>query len=197
MIRAGFTIENPLTKSRTVILESDAETQGMGWLLEVHCQPHMPPDIAEHMHLTWTETFEIISGTAHYKLNGVQKTAQAGDKIVMPPRQTQVHPWNSGETELVYRQRDHFEKADPQAVQDVMGAFATLAGLAREGKVDAKGQPKNPLQLAATARLLGQYGGYDTRLPISVQNFLAATVGRLAMLLGYKAVYSRYVGDSQ
>jgi hypothetical protein len=58
MIRAGFTIENPMTKSCTVVLESDAETNGMGWL------------------------------------------------------------------------------------QDVLGVFATRAGLAREGKVDKNGRPK-------------------------------------------------------
>ncbi len=30
MIRAGFTVENPLTHARTIVLESDVETQGMG-----------------------------------------------------------------------------------------------------------------------------------------------------------------------
>ena len=33
MIQAGFTFEHPTTKTRTVALESDAETNGMGWLL--------------------------------------------------------------------------------------------------------------------------------------------------------------------
>jgi mannose-6-phosphate isomerase-like protein (cupin superfamily) len=152
MIRAGFTIENPTTHSRTIVLESDLETQSMGWLLETHCVPKAPPDIAEHMHLTWTETFEIISGTAYYKLNGVQKTAQAGETIVMPPGQWQVHPWNADETELVYRQRDHFGQANPQAMQEVLGVFATLASLAREGKLDRQGRPKDPLQMAITLR---------------------------------------------
>src|SRR5262245_14494833 len=132
MIRAGFTIENPTTNSRTIVVESDLETKGMGWLLEVHCPAGAGPDIAEHYHKDWIETFEIISGTAHYKLNGVQKIAQAGEKIVMPPGQLQVHPWNAGEGEMVYRQEDRFAKADPQAVQDVLGVFATLAGLTRE-----------------------------------------------------------------
>jgi len=195
MIQAGFTIENPITKSRTVVIESDKETNGMGWLLEVYCVPKSKPDIAEHFHLTWTETFEIISGSAHYKLNGVQKTAQAGEKIVMPPGQLQIHPWNAGETEMVYRQRDEFEQPNHQAVQDVLGVFATIAGLAREGKVDNKGLPKNPLQLAITLRTLSKYGGYDASLPISVQNFLASTLGWLAEVLGYKAVYPQYVNE--
>jgi len=193
MIRAGFTIESPLTKSRTTVLESDGETGGMGWLLEVHCPPKAGPDIAEHLHLSWTESFEIVSGTALYKLDGVQKTAQAGEKIVMPPGHPHIHPWNGGDTPLVYRQRDRFAQANPAAVQDVLGVFATVAGLAREGKVDSMGRPKNPLQLTATLRTLSQYDGYDASLPIPAQKFLAATLGWLANALGYRAVYPRYV----
>lgn len=195
MIRAGFVIENPMTTSRTIVIESDVETNGMGWLLEVHTAPQTPPDIAEHLHLTWTETFEIISGSAHYKLNGVQKTAQAGEKIVMPPGQLQIHPWNAGKTAMVYRQRNQFEQPDPQAVQEVLGVFATVADLARQGKVDKRGRPKNPLQLAVMLRTLSAYGGYDASLPIPVQNFLAATLGRLAEALGYKAIHSQYVNE--
>lgn len=195
MIRAGFTIENPLTHSRTTVLESDLETNGMGWLLEVRCPPRARPDVAEHLHLTWTETFEILAGTAAYKLDGVEKKAQAGETIVMAPGKKHIHPWNAGETELVYRQRDQFDRANPEAVQVVLGVFATLAGLAREGKVDGLGRPRNPLQLAITLRTLSEYGGYDASLPIPVQDFLAATLGSLARRSGYRAVYPAYVNE--
>jgi quercetin dioxygenase-like cupin family protein len=186
-------MENPLTQSRWLILESDTETNGMGWTLEIRCVPQAGPDILEHLHLTWTETFEIISGVAHYKLDGVQKTAMAGDTIVMPPRQPHIHPWDAGDTEMVYRQVSKFEQANPPAVQDVIGVFATLFGLAREGKVGKRGLPRNPLQFAATVRTLTRYEGYDVRFPILMQDFLAATLGRLAEALGYKGVYPQYV----
>ena len=42
MIHAGFVIESPLTQSRTVVLESDAETNGTSWLLEITCPPDTP-----------------------------------------------------------------------------------------------------------------------------------------------------------
>lgn len=193
MIHAGFVIESPQTRSRTIVLESDVETGGTHWLLEVHCQPKTRPDIAEHLHLTWTETFEIVEGTAHYKVGGVQKTAQVGERFVVSPGQLHVHPWNAGEGNLIYRQRSDFGRSDPSAVQDVLGVFATIAGLAREGKVDGRGFPKHPLQLAATLRTLSKHGGYDASLPIPAQNFLAATLGRLAEALGYKGVDPRYV----
>lgn len=193
MIRAGMTIENPITKSRTLILEAEAETQGNGWLLEVHCPPQAGPDIAEHLHLTWTETFEIVSGAAHYKLNGAQKTIQAGETVVMSPGQLQIHPWNAGDTPLIYRQRNHFGQPTPGAVGEVLGVFATVADLARAGKVDAAGRPKDPLQLAVTVKLLGKYGGYDASLPIPAQKFVAATLGTLANALGYRAVDPKYI----
>ena len=92
MIRTGFTINNPITNSKTVVLESDLETNGMGWLLELSTEPGAKPDIAKHLHLDWTETFEILSGTAHYKHNGVQKIARAGEKFVVRPREHHIHP---------------------------------------------------------------------------------------------------------
>jgi hypothetical protein len=54
--------------------------------------------------------------------------------------------------------------------------------------VDGQGRPKNPFQLAVTLKTLGKHGGYDAALPIPVQKFLAATLGRLAEALGYRAV---------
>ena len=105
-----------------------------------------------------------------------------------------MHPWNAGDSPMVYRQRDVFAQPSAAAVQDVLGVFATVAGLARLGKVNRQGLPKNPLQLAATARTLGKYEGYDARLPIPIQKFLSATLGRLAELVGYRGVYPQYVG---
>jgi len=192
MICAGFTIDSPLTKSHLIVIESDVETKGMGWLLEIHCVPNATSDVPEHLHATWTETFEIVSGSAHYSLDGIQKTIRAGEKFVVLPGHRHIHPWNAGDTEMVYRQRDNFEQASPGAVQDVLGVFATRADLARGGKVDSQGRPKNPLQLAVTMRMLNKYGGYDARVPILVQNLIGGTIGRFAGLLGYNAVDSKY-----
>ena len=192
MIRAGFTIDSPLTKSHLIVIESDVETKGMGWLLEIHCVPNAPSDVPEHLHQSWTETFEIVSGSAHYSLDGIQKIVKAGEKFVVMPGHRHIHPWNAGDTEMVYRQRDNFEQPSSGAVQDVLGVFATRADLAREGKVDSQGRPKNPLQLAVTMRTLNKYGGYDARVSIFMQNIIGGSLGRFAELLGYKAVDSQY-----
>jgi len=188
-------MESPRTGTRTVILKGDSETNGNGWELELHCLPNAGPDIAEHLHLGWTERFEIVSGSAYYKLDGVRNTARAGESFVVQPRHLHVHPWNAGETQMVYRQIDKFDHPSPQAVQDVLGTFATITGLTREGKVAHHGRPKNIVQLAATMRTLNKHGGYDAKPSIGAQNFLSATLGRLAEMLGYRAVYARFVGD--
>jgi mannose-6-phosphate isomerase-like protein (cupin superfamily) len=193
MIKANFIIDNPLTNSKTKVIESDQETKGMGWLLEVICQPNAKPDIKEHIHLSWTETFEIISGEAFYKLNGTERRASTGESFTVTPGQKHIHPWCAGNVPMVYTQKNEFGKHSPDAVQEVLGVFATVAGLAREGKVNKDGLPKNSLHLAATLRTLAKHGGYDTSIPIGATNFASATLGKLAELLGYKGVYSRYL----
>jgi mannose-6-phosphate isomerase-like protein (cupin superfamily) len=192
MIRPGFTITNPRTGSRTIVLESDAETGGMSWLLEVHCRPNTAPDISAHRHVAWTERFEVVSGTAHYTVDRTQQTIGAGESFVVSPNQRHVHPWNAGKTDLVYRQRSDFGSPSPEAVQEVLGVFATLADLARANRVDRRGLPKNPLQLAATLSTLTRHGGYDAALPAIVQDVIAATLGGLAVRLGYHGVDPRY-----
>lgn len=191
MIRAGFTINNPLTKSRTIVLESDAETQGTGWLLEVHGASGSGPDIVEHFHKDWVEQFDLISGTAYYSLAGVQHTLHAGESFVVQPGQRHIHPWSAGSEPIVYRQRNNFGRATPEAVQDVLGVFATTAALAGQGKVDAAGRPKNPLQLAAALKVLVRHGGYDASLPVGAQHVIAATLGNLAEALGYRGADKR------
>jgi mannose-6-phosphate isomerase-like protein (cupin superfamily) len=197
MIHAGFVIENPITRSRIHVIESDAETAGKGWLLEVTCVPGAPPDVVEHVHKTWTETFTILSGSAHYSVEGAKKTASAGESYSVQPGQRHVHPWNAGDVPLVYRQRDVFASPSAEAVQDTLGVFATNAVLAREGKVDVRGVAKNPLQLAATLRTLNKHGGYVTEVPAGVQDAVGATLGRLAEAMGYRGVYPQFVNEQK
>lgn len=197
MIHSGFVIENPITHSRIHVIEGDAETAGKGWLLEVTCVPSAPPDVVEHLHKSWTETFTILSGIAYYSVAGVQKTASAGDSFTVLPGQRHMHPWNAGDVRLVYQQRNVFASPSAEAVQDTLGVLATNAVLAREGKIDGRGVAKNPLQLAATLRTLNKHGGYVTELPAGVQNAISATLGRLAEAIGYRGVYPRFVNEQK
>lgn len=193
MIRAGFTFEHPATKTRTVVLESDAETNGMGWLLEVTRTSKLGSDLGEHLHQTWTETFEIIKGTANYKLDGIEKIAKAGESFIVESGHFHVHPWNATDEELVYRQRDHFARSSPEAVQDILGIFATRTGMARDG-IRLKGFAKLLFQ-SATIRTAIRHGNYVASPSMAMQKVLAFTLGVLGELLGYKAVDAKYVSE--
>lgn len=72
---------------------------------------------------------------------------------------------------MVYRQTNEFARRSPEAVDDVIGVFATLNGLTREGKVGRRGLPKNSLQFAATLRTLVKHEGFDASVPIPPSGF--------------------------
>ena len=197
MIKAGFETTEPRTGTRTRVIEGAAETDGMGWLIEVTCPQGAPPSILEHVHMDWVEEFEILEGSAAYRLDGVEAAAQKGDTILMPAAQPHVHPWNTGTGDMIYRQTNRFARRSPEAVDEVLGVFATLNGLSLEGKVGRKGLPKNPLQFAATLRTLVKHEGFDAAVPVPLQRILSSTLGRLAEAVGYRAVYPRFVAPPQ
>src|SRR6478672_4337761 len=152
MISPGFETTDPFTKTRTVVMKGAREMAGRGWVIEVHCPEGAAPAVTAHVHRTWTETFEILQGSAACRLGDKELKLAAGESIVMPPNVVHVHPWNVGSGEMVYRQTNDFGASTPEAVDDVLGAFATINGLAREGRIGKRGMPKNLLQLVATGR---------------------------------------------
>lgn len=193
MIRAGFTFEHSITKTRTVVLEAARETRDMGWLLEVSRYSAAGSDLGEHLHQTWTETFEIFKGTAKYSLDGTEGTAKAGESFVVEPGHFHIHPWNADEQELVYRQRTRFDRPNPAAIQDILGIFATRTGMIRDG-IRLKGFAKVLMQ-SATIRMATKHGNYVAKPSMAAQKLVAATLGLLGELLGYKAVQAKYVGE--
>jgi hypothetical protein len=94
---------------------------------------------------------------------------------------------------MVYRQTNEFGVSRPETVDDILGAYATLHGLAREGRLGKNGMPRNPLQLLATGRAYAKHGSFDAGMPIPLQVLLTGTLGRVAEALGYRAVYARYL----
>jgi mannose-6-phosphate isomerase-like protein (cupin superfamily) len=193
MISPGFETTDPVTQTRTVVVQGARETSGRGWVIEVHCPQGAAAEFMAHLHRTWTETFEVLQGSAACQLGAKELRLAAGESIVIPPNVAHVNPWNVGSSEMVYRQTNDFGASTPEAVDEILGAFATIHGLAREGRIGKKGLPKNPLQLVATGRAYTKHGSFDVGMPIPLQVVLTATFGRLAEALGYRAVYDRYL----
>jgi mannose-6-phosphate isomerase-like protein (cupin superfamily) len=193
-IEAGFETTDPITGTRLVVVKGARETAGRGWVIEVHCPEGAAPAILTHLHRTWTETFEILEGVATCRVGTEEHRLERGESIVVPPGVTHLHPWNTGSGGMVYRQTNEFGSSTPEAADDVLGVIATINGLAREGRIDRRGLPRNPLQFAATLRTLTKHGSFDAALPMMLQSGLSATLGRLAEAFGYRGVYDRYLG---
>ena len=64
------------------------------WVIEVHCPEGAAPAIMAHLHRRWTETFEILQGSAACRRGAEERRLAAGESIVMPPNVPHVHPWN-------------------------------------------------------------------------------------------------------
>jgi len=179
MIRTGDTIENPVTGERMRFVEASDVTGGVYTLIELTLAPNGFVAMA-HMHPYQTETFEIVSGSVGFKVDGETVTAEAGDVVVVEPGQGHKF-WNAGDTEAVFR-----TEVRPSLNFEAM--VKTMYALAADGKTNRKGMP-NPLRLAVIARAYFD----DVRLPfppVALQRFglaLGAPVGRLA---GYQATYA-------
>ena len=180
MIRAGDTIENPVTGERIVFRQTSAETNGEAVVIECYVRPSGFVAKA-HVHPSQTERFEILEGSLMFRLDGQELAAEPGERILV--RAGMKHQfWNAGDGEARFR-------CEIRPALDFEQLIETMFTLAQAGKTNRKGMP-NPLRLAVIAR-----AHFDTvRLPFPpawMQRLglaLGAPVGRL---LGYRATYER------
>ena len=178
MIRAGDTIENPVTGERLVFTATSAETGGEYVRFECFVEPSGFV-AAAHLHPLQEELFEIVEGSVTFKVNGKELPTQPGDRVLVPAR-TPHQFWNAGEATARFvcevRPALQFEQL-----------IETMFSLAEDGKVNKKGMP-NPLRLAVIAR--HHFG--DVRLPFPpawIQRLVLAFGAPLGRMLGFKPTY--------
>src|SRR5579859_6666135 len=98
MIRAGETIYNRVTGVRLTVCKTQEQTKGDGfeveYIIDADSEGRDVNNVWPHLHMWWTETFEILSGSGRYSLEGYQYDVKAGDVITFPPEQAHKHPWN-------------------------------------------------------------------------------------------------------
>jgi quercetin dioxygenase-like cupin family protein len=166
----------------TELLETAAMTNGQ----YVRARTVFGPNgirVPSHLHADQDETYEVISGTLTYVLNGKKQLAPPGTTVHLPrgiPHQ-------------------HFsEGPEPAATIQTMkpaGDFdfvlETLLGLGSEGRLRGPdffvqgmvmiGRMKSPVMLAV--------------IPIWLQRAIARVFTPVAELFGYHAVYKRFSGE--
>jgi quercetin dioxygenase-like cupin family protein len=177
MIKAGDTIENPVTGEKMTFLVTGNETAGQLLQIEMAVRP-AGFVAAEHVHPLQQERFLIKAGEITLRIAGNEQHYKAGDEVTIPAGTPHVW-WNSGKEELrvvlEFRPAGRFD-------QFITSFFA----LAHAGKTDARGLPRNLLQLAVTFRAYRDVI-YGTRPPLAVQKVLFAVLDPVGRFVGYRA----------
>ena len=178
MIRAGDTIENPITGERLVFRKTSRETGGQAVVIETFVQPNGFV-AAAHVHPSQEERFEVLRGSVGFKIGGKKLVAGPGQRLTVPAG-TPHKFWNAGDDEA------HFVCEVRPALQ-FESLIETMFALAADGKTNRKGMP-NPLRLAVIAN-----AHFDTvQLPFPpafLQRFGLALGAPLGKALGYGPVY--------
>jgi quercetin dioxygenase-like cupin family protein len=179
MAKAGEELLNPVTGLRTVFRKTAEETGGEllqdDWIGEPGWTTG--PD---HVHPRQEERFEVLSGRLGLRADGIERVHGVGDVVVVSAGSPHT-AWNAGDDEV-------HVLVDFRPALRTETAFETLAGLARDGKTNEVGAPRNPLRLALVLRHF-EDEVYFVRPPLAVQRVIFGVLARVARLLGYRAEY--------
>lgn len=180
MAKAGDELVNPVTGLRTVFRKTGRDTGGELLRVDWIGSPGWTTG-PDHVHPLQEERFEVLSGRLGLRVKGVERVLAEGEAVVAPPGSAHA-AWNAGDDEVVHALVD-FRPALRTEI-----AFETLAGLARDGKTNGAGAPRNPLLLALVLR---EYEReiYFVRPPLGVQRVIFGALATVARLLGYHAEY--------
>jgi mannose-6-phosphate isomerase-like protein (cupin superfamily) len=180
MIRAGESIENPVTGERIVFQETSRDTNGEAVVFETFVKPEGFV-AAAHIHPKQEERFEVLSGTLGLKVGDEEIVAGPGDTLTIPAGVPHRF-WNAGGDEARFR-------CEARPALQFEQLLETMFALAAAGKTNKKGMP-NPLRVAVIAR-----AHFDVvRLPFPpalVQRLGLAVGAPLGRLVGYRASYVR------
>src|SRR2546423_12412552 len=95
MIRAGDTIQNPVTGERITFLATSRDTDGEAVVIEAVVQPKGFV-AAAHVHPFQTERFAVVDGTLGLKVGRTKQTLHRDEGAVVEPG-TPHRFWNAGE----------------------------------------------------------------------------------------------------
>jgi quercetin dioxygenase-like cupin family protein len=178
----GDVYVNPASGERAVIRVGPEDSEGKRLVVDLYLRPRGGMT-GKHYHPTIHERFSVVSGSITFTLDGVQRVADAGETVDIPPGR--VHDfWNSGETEALAR-------VEVEPGERFMEMIQNGFGLAQDGKTDAKGMP-NLLQISLFAQEFDDVIRY-VQPPPAVQRVLFAVLAPIARWRGYRGSYPEYL----
>ena len=143
MAKAGDELVNPVTGLRTVFRKTAQETSGELLQVDWIGSPGWSTG-PDHVHPRQEERFEVLSGRLGLRADGIECVHGVGDVIVVLAGSPHAVR-NAGDDEV-------HVLVDFEPALRTERAFETLVGLARDGKTNRAGAPKNPLQLVLILR---------------------------------------------
>jgi quercetin dioxygenase-like cupin family protein len=166
-------LENQATGERIVFRRTTEETGGEALEYELFFKPQGFL-VREHLHPGQSERHEVLSGKLGLHLGGEDRVLEPGDAVVVPAATPhRLFPVGDEPVQAL------FELRPALRTEQLLETFVRLA---REGKVDGKGNPR-PFELALIAREF-EPEGYATKPPLAVQHVLLAPLAWLAKLFG-------------
>ena len=172
------TVRNPLINDEVTFLRTARETNGEYTFVRVVLAPGGGNEL--HFHTTYAEEFETIEGELTIECDGQTVQLGPGERVSAPIRSRHLFA-NRSDRPVTFlaliRPARHFEET-----------IRIVYGLARDGKVNAAGLPKNPLHLG----LIFEIGDtYPASLPLWLQR---AIFGPIAALARWRKVDRDFAG---
>ena len=141
---------------------------------------------AEHIHPSYDEHFDIVQGEFLFKIGGRERRASAGEQLVV--RKGTPHAFRC----LSDRYGVVIGETRPAA--RIGEVISTLFGLAHEGALSPKGQPR-----LMQAMVIGSEYADDTVFtnpPPKIAIPIAKALAPLGLLLGYRPTYPQYADEA-
>ena len=175
-------IRNPVTGQSIRFLQTSCDTEGQLLEMESTFVPHSVEPL-EHYHPKQHETFTVLEGSLHVRLNGRIKVLMTGDQLEIAAN-TPHSMWNASGVKAVVNW-----KVEPALSTEYF--LETGMGLAVQGKVNQKGLPS----IWQSALLAEKYQQVFrlARPPYALQRAVFKLLGPVAKWKGYKAVYKELI----
>jgi quercetin dioxygenase-like cupin family protein len=170
MISPRQTLENPVTGERFTFTDTAASTGGELLAFDFGLRPGGAVPIP-HVHPIQTERFEVVDGRMTFRVGLRKLQAGPGDVVEVPPGVAHSFA-NAGEDEARLR-----VEVRPALAMEEM--FAEVVSMARAGRMNRRGMPRNPLELAVLARKYDQEA-HAPFVSVRVQRVLLAPLIFLA-----------------
>jgi mannose-6-phosphate isomerase-like protein (cupin superfamily) len=164
------TLDNPVTGERFTFTHTAASTGGELLAFDFALRPGGAVPIP-HVHPIQTERFEVVDGRMTFRVGLRKLHAGPGDVVEVPPRVAHSFA-NSGEGEARLR-----VEVRPALAMEEM--FTEVVAMARAGRMNRRGIPRNVLELAVLARKYDQEA-HAPLVSVRLQRLLLAPLVFLA-----------------